>query len=240
MSTEDTASGSRSQTLISVTVVLLTVVGDGQRRTLKVLVVRPDDHGAADRWTLPGDALREGEDLDAAAARVLVDLAHVDTLGTEQLHAFSRADPGATAAVNVAYFALVDGARLEAADIDEGVDLLRVVSQEVEQVDLMDPRGHRVVLGRDQQQMVLMAIARIRAKLEYDNVGFEFLPEKFTLLDLRRVHEAIQGKELNKDAFRQKVLMKQLVSPTGELASGGRHRPPQLYRVAANNLQKER
>jgi 8-oxo-dGTP diphosphatase len=77
-----------------------------------------------------------------------------------------------------------------------------------------------------------MAVKRIRGKLDYASIGFELLPEAFSLRDLRLVHEAILGRALNKDSFRRRILDRALVVPTGERAVGVGHRPPELYRFA--------
>jgi 8-oxo-dGTP diphosphatase len=84
----------------------------------------------------------------------------------------------------------------------------------------------------DHEQILAVAVERIRGKLDYAPIGFEVLPERFTLLELRRVHEAILGRPLNKDSFRRKVIDRGLVEPTGERATGLGHRPPELYRFA--------
>ena len=85
-------------------------------------------------------------------------------------------------------------------------------------------------LAFDHAGILAAAVERIRGKLDYAPIGFELLPDAFTLLELRRVHEAILGRPLNKDSFRRKILDRGLVEPTGERATGLGHRPPELYR----------
>ena len=87
-------------------------------------------------------------------------------------------------------------------------------------------------LAFDHDRVLATAVARIRGKLDYAPIGFELLPETFTLRDLRLVHEAILGHPLNKDSFRRKVLDRGLVVATGERLEGVGHRPPELYRFA--------
>ena len=95
-----------------------------------------------------------------------------------------------------------------------------------------DTDGAALGLAFDHDVLLGAAIDRIRGKLDYAPLGFELLPEAFTLLDLRRVHESILGRPLNKDSFRRKVLDRGLVEDTGELARGLGHRPAALYRFA--------
>jgi 8-oxo-dGTP diphosphatase len=78
------------------------------------------------------------------------------------------------------------------------------------------------------------ALARLRADLdgsEQRAVGFALLPEKFTLGELQRVHEAISGAQLDKRNFRRKVAQLGVVKPLREWREGGR-RPAQLFRFA--------
>jgi 8-oxo-dGTP diphosphatase len=80
--------------------------------------------------------------------------------------------------------------------------------------------------------MLGTAVKRIRGKLDYAPIGFELLPDRFSLRELRLVHEAILGRPLNKDSFRRRMLDRGLVVPTGHRAGGVGHRPPELYRFA--------
>lgn len=92
--------------------------------------------------------------------------------------------------------------------------------------------GNELELAFDHDRLLAVAADRIRGKLDDAPIGFELLPEAFTLLELRRVHEAILGHPLNKDSFRRKVIDRGLVEDTGELARGLGHRPAALYRFA--------
>jgi 8-oxo-dGTP diphosphatase len=73
-------------------------------------------------------------------------------------------------------------------------------------------------------------VQRLRGKIDYAPVGFELLPPQFTLLDLLEVHQAVQGRELNKDSFRRRMLATGLLAATGRLRSDGAWRPAALYR----------
>jgi 8-oxo-dGTP diphosphatase len=75
-----------------------------------------------------------------------------------------------------------------------------------------------------------MAVKRIRGKLDYTPIGFQLLPERFTLADLQRVHETVLGRPLNKDSFRRRMLASGELEATGELQREVDHRPAELYR----------
>jgi 8-oxo-dGTP diphosphatase len=86
-------------------------------------------------------------------------------------------------------------------------------------------------LAFDHRKIAEYAHQRIRNKLDYTNVGFELLPERFTLTELQLVHEAILGHALDKRNFRRKITLKGIVKPAKEWRQTGR-KPAQLYRFS--------
>ena len=217
---------------VAVDVVLLTV-RDG---AIWALVGRRQDHPYRERWALPGSFLRIDESLDAAATRVLKTKAGLRDVFTEQLYTFGspKRDPR-TRVLSVAYYALVDPATLERAQAP-GLSLARLdIAWDGETggpVAALDTEGSPFPLAFDHAEILGMAVKRVRGKLDYAPIGFEFLPHAFSLRDLRLVHEAILGRPLNKDSFRRRILDRGLVVPTGQRTAGVGHRPPELYRFA--------
>ena len=63
--------------------------------------------------------------------------------------------------------------------------------------------------------------------MEYTDLAFSLMPEKFTLTELQQVYEAILGKPLYKAAFRRKI--KSLVAKTDEYTQNAGHRPSQIF-----------
>ena len=220
---------------VAVDVVLLTVDGGA----LRTLLLRRTSQPARDRWSLPGGFVGMDESLDAAAARVLATKAGLQDVFTEQLYTFG--DPGRdprTRVVSVVYYALVEPHRLERAVAEHQERPLALATVAVEAnghvrgVRAIGPDGVPLPVAFDHEAIVASAGERIRGKLGYAPIGFELLPDTFTLLELRHVHEAILGRPLNKDSFRRKLLDGGLVEPTGDRATGLGHRPPELYRFA--------
>ena len=82
-----------------------------------------------------------------------------------------------------------------------------------------------------------MAVKRLRGKLNYAPVGYAFLPKAFTLLQLQRVHEIIEGAALNKDSFRRRMLASGELEETGAMQDGVGHRPAALYRLRGRKTQ---
>lgn len=204
--------------------------------TLRTLVVRRREHPARGRWALPGGFVGIDEGLDAAAARVLAAETGLRGVFLEQLYTFG--DPGRdprTRVVSVAYYALVDAARLDAAVSEDVARASIVVPWEGETggpVELAADGGAPLPLAFDHADILGMAVRRLRGKLDYTPIGFQLLPGAFTLLDLQRVHETVLGRPLNKDSFRRRMLASGQLEATGESQKDVDHRPAELYRFA--------
>ncbi|PYE53525.1 NUDIX hydrolase [Deinococcus yavapaiensis] len=213
---------------VTVDVVLLTVL-DGD---LHVLLIRRDEHPCKGCWSLPGGFIRMTESLDEAAARVLNDKAHLQGVYAEQLYTFGapRRDPR-TRVLSVAYVALVNAARLRPVEDDRiRLALLHVDWQgETGGPASASWHGQLLALAFDHADILGLAVKRLRGKLDYAPVGFELLPERFTLRDLQSVHETILGRKLNKDSFRRRMLASGRLSAVGEREEDADHRPAALY-----------
>lgn len=203
---------------------------------LYTLAVRRAEQPFKGRWALPGGALRTGESLEAAAARVLAQKGGLKDVFLEQLYTFGepRRDPrGRT--LSVAYYALVDHRRFTGADVAaRGATPARIhVPWEGETggpVEIHGPDRAPLALAFDHADILGMAVRRIRGKLDYTPIGFQLLPDVFTLFELQRVHETVLGRPLNKDSFRRRMLASGLLEATGRTQQDVDHRPAELYR----------
>jgi 8-oxo-dGTP diphosphatase len=198
--------------LVTVDVVLFTI----RDRQLQLLVVRRSDYPFEGRWALPGGFVHEEESIDAAAIRELREETEVSRVYLEQLYTFGEParDPRGRV-ITVAYYALVPENQISQASA-------RTAWFPINNV----PR-----LAFDHGKIVDYAHDRIRNRLDNTNVGFELLPEKFTLTQLQMVHEAILGEPLDKRNFRRKIIQKGIVQPLEEWHYTGR-KPAQLYRFS--------
>ena len=177
------------------------------------------------------------EPLEAAAARVLREKAGLAEVFLEQLFTFGgvHRDPRMRI-VTVAYYALVHPGRLESAA--QGTTLARIeVPWEGETGGPIEchPWGAEraaLSLAFDHADILGTAVKRLRGKLDYTPIGFQLLPERFTLAELQRVHETVLARPLNKDSFRRRMLASGQLEATGELKEGVDHRPPELYRFS--------
>jgi 8-oxo-dGTP diphosphatase len=216
----------------SVAVDVVVVTEDGG--SLKVVLVQRTEAPQKGHWALPGGFVGIGESLDNAAARVLREKAGLEDVYVEQLYTFGEVerDPR-TRVITVAYLALVDFATLEGS-LGEEVELASVhvpwKGEEGGAVTVESAAGEELALAFDHDEVLGAAVKRLRGKLDYAPVGYEFLPAEFALRDLQEIHEAVLGRDLNKDSFRRKILARGQVSATGRSEKGAKWRPAELYR----------
>jgi hypothetical protein len=126
-----------------------------------------------------------------------------------------------------AAFAL-DGTTWDPVRVLERYELLYEVGSIAEAGARTDALGTTMRL--DHRRMLAAALGRLRGKLTYRPVVFELLPEKFTLLQLQSVVEALSGTRLHKQNFRRLAERGGLVEGTGQLAESTGGRPPELFR----------
>jgi 8-oxo-dGTP diphosphatase len=168
-----------------------------------------------DFWALPGGVVANDESLADAAARNLLETTALEPAYLEQLYAFGDVDrsPGMRV-VSVVYWALVRAEEAERAA--EGENVRWFSADELP------------TLAFDHNRIVEYALWRLRTKLEYSRIAHAFLGPTFTLAELRGVHEAVLRRPIDPANFRRQV--ESTLVPTDLVVSGGRHRPPRLYR----------
>jgi 8-oxo-dGTP diphosphatase len=215
---------------VAVDVVLLST----EDRQLRTLLVKRDDFPFKGRYALPGGFVGAREDLARAAARIAQAKAGVGEVYLEQLCTFGdvHRDPRMRV-ISVAYFALLEATRFAplAARGPARVATLRVPweGETGGPLTAHDEAGDALPLAFDHDHILGLVVKRLRGKLAYLPLAQALLGKTFTLLDWQRVHEAILGTPLNKDAFRRKLLAQGWVQPTGTLQSGVVHRPAELF-----------
>ncbi|MGI4896310.1 MAG: NUDIX hydrolase [Janthinobacterium lividum] len=212
--------GSTSQAfLVAVSTVIFALLPDaaGTVRVHLPLVRRTRDPFDG-QWALPGGWVCTGESLSDAGRRTLAETTGLRPSYLEQLYTFGRPDrsPGQRV-VSVVYSALVRNHLAAASTKGENV---RWTTAD-------DCTG----LAFDHDEIVRYALWRLRTKVQHANVALHFLGEQFSLAELREVHEAILHRPLDPANFRRQIEGSGVIVPTGEHQTGGRHRPPKLYRA---------
>jgi 8-oxo-dGTP diphosphatase len=202
------------QPLVTVDVITFTL----RDNDLRVLLVRRNRWPCEGMWAIPGGAMGLDEALETAARRKLEEETGLTDVYLEQLYTFGRPgrDPRGRV-ITVAYFAVVPATGLVPRTADDGG---RVRWWSI---------YHLPPLAFDHAEVLSYALTRLRYKLEYTAVGFELLPETFTLTELQSAYEVVLGEDLDKRNFRRKILDAGVIEPAGGYRSG-EGRPARLYR----------
>lgn len=163
-------------------------------KEIKLLLIKRSFEPAKGKWSLAGGFVNEEESLDEAASRILFDLTGLKNVFLEQSFSFGTAnrDPGARV-ISTSYFSLI-----KIQDID---NRLKEVNG-----------AHWRSIARlpelifDHSVMVNKALEELRCQIKVKPVGFELLPDKFTLVQLQDLYEAIYQRKIDKRNFRKKIL----------------------------------
>ena len=216
---------------LSVDVALLTA----EKGKLKALLLKRTQHPGRGKWALPGTFVGFKESLENAAQRALAEKTGVAGVFLEQLFTFGKPnrDPR-TRVVTVAYFALVNSAKLRryfaSSEAAQMIELS--IDWEGESggaVSASDEDGNELSVAFDHAEILGIVVKRLRGKLDYAPIGFELLPSQFTLRQLQEIHETILGHSVNKDSFRRRLIASGTIKPTGKLEHSVGHRPAELY-----------
>lgn len=207
---------------VTVDIVVLTIADD---RLQVVLIERgaPPFQGS---WALPGGFVRIDEDLDTAAVRELSEETGLDYAPRflEQFGVYGdpARDPRMRV-VSVGYVAFVP----DVADPAAGTD-----AAEAHLVPVDGALSDAKRLAFDHRRVLTDAVEHARESLEGSTAATAFLPERFTISELRRVYETVWGTTLDPGNFQNKVVeIEGFIVPTGHYRQGSRGRPAELYRA---------
>lgn len=216
---------------LAVDVALLTVRhSDAEPDTLGVVVHRRGA-GAHEEgeWALMGRMVRERETLAEAVRSALEDKCGIHGLTPRQL--FVADDPSRDSrgwVMSVAHIATEPWSAIESV-LNRREDLAFVPIARTPEISFTLPDG-QAHLPYEQDSIVTEAITRLRAMyVERPDPG-RFLPEEFTVYQLRHTYEAVLGRELDKDVFRRQMLP--YLEPTGRMSERAVGRPARLFRRA--------
>ncbi len=194
---------------------------------LMVMLIERDLKPFQGQWALPGGFVHVDETLEEAARRELEEETGLKDIFLEQLYTFGQVDRDPRErVVTVAYYALVN---LAGHDVQASTDARNAAWFSMN--DLPE-------LAFDHAQILETAQQRLRGKVRYQPIGFELLPEKFTLRQLQHLYEVILDRQLDKRNFRKKVLSMQIVQETNEIEKDVAHRAAKLYRFDQKNYDR--
>ncbi len=184
---------------------------------LKILIGKRQMDPGRGEWSLYGGFVRNGESVDDCAYRTLKELTGMHDVYMQQVGAFGSVDrdPGERV-VSVAYYALIN-----VKDYDE--NLIQEHGVEWIDVEQIPP------LYSDHFEMVKQALQKMRQKMRTQPVGFNLLPELFTLTQLQRLYEVVNGQEIDKRNFRKRIKDMDFIEKTDKVDKKTSKRGAALY-----------
>lgn len=210
-------------------------------KQLKVLLL---EYQNTNLLGLPAGFIKEKENLNEAAKRALTHRTGLHNIYLEQYYVFgdySRFDPEPLRKilkskgmnpgddhwllkrfVSVGYYALID--------FTKAIPSPDLLSERCDWYDL----ASLPPLMLDHQAMIEKALETLRANLDRKLIGFNLLPETFTMGDLQSLYETILGEKLNRTSFQRKILSLDILERLEKKWTGGAHKAPYLYRFRQN------
>lgn len=215
------------QTQIKCLVALDSIIFGFDGHELKLLLVKRGIENEQHTWSLMGGWVQPEESLEEASNRILFELTNLTDIYLEQLYTFGNPgrDP-VERTVSVAYFALIN-----VEDYDSKI------SKNFEAHWF--PMQELPTLLFDHGSMVQMAIEHLRYKASQHPIGFELLPEKFTIPQLQKLYEAIFGTELDKRNFSRKLLSTHLLIKLDEKQKGFSKKGAYYYKIDEEKYKKQ-
>jgi len=185
---------------------------------LKVLIGHRNMDPGRGAWSLYGGFVRNDESVDEAADRTLFELTGMRDVYMRQVGAFGSVnrDPGARV-VSVAYYALIN-----VNDYDE--NLLKLHNVQWINVDELPE------MFSDHMQMIQKARQIMKNKIRTAPISFQLLPELFTLTQLQRLYEAVNGEEVDKRNFRKRIKEMDFIEKTELIDKTSSKRGAALFR----------
>lgn len=197
------------------------------QENLEVLLVQHAEGESLGKWGLLGGWLQKDESADVAAERILYELTNLDNIYLEQLKAFT--DPKRVIekrVVTIGYYTLVNR---EDYNIKTSISVVEAKWFKINEIpDLIF----------DHNEILDFSLMQLQNRVRQAPIGFNLLPEKFTLLKLMHLYEEILGINLDKSNFRRKILNMKLLVALDEKQQDVSHRAAQLYRFDATIYEK--
>ena len=188
--------------------------------SIKVLLIQRGIEPYKDHWALPGGFVGIDESAEECARRELQEETGLQGVAVEQFHAFSdvNRDPRERV-ISIAYYALV-----KLSEVRGGDD-----ASEAQWFSYDDVPS----LSFDHDRILRMALRHLRDRICFEPVGFDLLPDVFTMTELQRLYEAILGVKFDRRNFYNKMLKLEVLTSAEPRPENASRRTPSKYRFNA-------
>ena len=189
---------------------------------VKVLVIERGTEPYIGYQAIPGDLVHPQEDAVTATQRVLRDFTWLENIYLEQLYTFAGVDRHPLGRVaTIAYFSLLKIGDYNPRPSSWATDAQWMPIQALGE------------MAFDHKEIFDAALQRLQARVRNQPIGFELLPEEFTLAYLQHLYETLLNTQFDKANFRKKILTMDLLIPLDKMQKAVRHRPARLYQFDA-------
>jgi ADP-ribose pyrophosphatase YjhB (NUDIX family) len=197
------------------------------KKRLKILLIKRNFEPCRGEWSLMGGFLKKDESLDEAATRVLYTLTGLKEVYLEQLYTYGdiNRDPGARV-ISTVYYALIN------------IEQYKEQLNQKYSARWWDINSYPNLIF-DHNNMVNNALGRLQRTTRTQPIGFELLPEKFTIPQLRALYEAIHQKKMDKRNFRKKILSYGFLERLDEKDKSTSKKGAYLYKFNEEKYKKQ-
>ena len=213
--------------------------------SLKVLLLKS---AFENMWALPGGFIRKDESVEKAAHRILKMRTGIENVFLKQLRVFGQPDRKRSITEPEVYklsgLSVDQVAWLAERFITIGFYALVDYTKTVPSADLFSSKAEWVNLNEfedmimDHHEILNAALETLRLQLNYQPIGYNLLPEKFTMSEIQKLYEAILGKKLDRRNFQRKINSFNILDKLDERKTGCAYRAPFLYRFNKEKYQK--
>jgi 8-oxo-dGTP diphosphatase len=187
---------------------------------IKVLLIQRGIEPYKDKWAFPGGFMQIDETVEECAKRELEEETGLKASSVEQFYTFSdvNRDPRERV-ITVAHYALV---RLS--EVKGGDDAMSAKWFAMNEIPS---------LAFDHDRILRMAVNRLKERIYFEPIGFELLPEIFTMSALQNLYEAILEIKFDRRNFYNKMLKLGILLEAEERPKNTSRRTPIKYRFNA-------
>lgn len=198
------------------------VIFNFEEDSLKVLLVKQKAHQENVSWGLAHDYIKKGETMSGTAQNIIKKYIGFDQFFLAQLKAFGYSSRSSSQEdIAIGYYAL----------LKRGSAVNKPLNEDVKWIGIHEITGlnerHKIILD--------YSVKELRKSMCSSAIGFNLLPEKFTLLQVIHLYEEILDIEINKSNFRRKLFQMDLVNDSNEKEADVSHRAARFYSVNLKN-----